>query len=54
MHSYCQGKKIFLTTRLLIESKRIDDIAGVIGHEIGHIRWALPGALKVMEQSSND
>ncbi|MBD23344.1 MAG: hypothetical protein CL572_06780 [Alphaproteobacteria bacterium] len=31
------GQKIFLTTRLLIESKKIDDIAGVIGHEIGHI-----------------
>ena len=31
------GEKIFLTTRLLIESRQIDDIAGVIGHEIGHI-----------------
>ena len=31
------GQKIFLTTQLLIESKQIDDIAGVIGHEIGHI-----------------
>ena len=31
------GQKIFLTTQLIIQSKRIDDLAGVIGHEIGHI-----------------
>ena len=52
MHLYCQGKK-FLTTRLLIESKRIDDIAGVIGHEIGHIIGGhFTQRLKAMEQSS--
>ena len=47
------GQKIFLTTRLLIESKRIDDIAGVIGHEIGHIIGGhFTQRLKAMEQSS--
>ena len=47
------GQKIFLTTRLLIESKRIDDIAGVIGHEIGHIIGGhFTQRIKAMEQSS--
>ena len=47
------GQKIFLTTRLLIESKKIDDIAGVIGHEIGHIIGGhFTQRLKAMEQSS--
>ncbi len=30
-------KKFFFTTELLLKSKRVDDIAGVISHEIGHI-----------------
>ena len=47
------GQKIFLTTRLLIESKKIDDILGVIGHEIGHILGGhFTQRIKAMEQSS--
>ena len=30
-------KKFFFTTELLLKSKTVDDIAGVISHEIGHI-----------------
>ena len=30
-------KKFFFTTELLLKSKGIDDLAGVISHEIGHI-----------------
>lgn len=30
-------KKFFFTTELLLKSKEIDDLAGVISHEIGHI-----------------
>ena len=30
-------KKFFFTTELLLKSKSVDDIAGVISHEIGHI-----------------
>ena len=47
------GQKIFLTTRLIIESKKIDDIAGVIGHEIGHIVGGhFTQRVKEMEKSS--
>lgn len=47
------GQKIFLTTRLIIESKKIDDIAGVIGHEIGHIVGGhFTQKVKEMEKSS--
>ena len=31
------GQKIFLTKGLLMKSKKIEDLAGVIAHEIGHI-----------------
>ena len=35
INAFMPGQKIFLTTRLLIESKKIDDLFfGVIGHEI--------------------
>ena len=30
-------KKFFFTTELLLKSKKVEDIAGVISHEIGHI-----------------
>ncbi|MAI76580.1 MAG: hypothetical protein CBC25_05180, partial [Pelagibacteraceae bacterium TMED65] len=30
-------RKFFFTTELLLKSKSIDDIAGVISHEIGHV-----------------
>ena len=30
-------KNFFFTTELLLKSKEVDDIAGVISHEIGHI-----------------
>ena len=33
------GQKIFLTKGLLMKSKKIEDLAGVIAHEIGHISW---------------
>ena len=47
------GQKIFLTTQLLIESKKIDDIAGVIGHEIGHIIGGhFTQRVKAMEKTS--
>ena len=47
------GEKIFLTTRLIIESRKIDDIAGVIGHEIGHIVGGhFTQRVKEMEKSS--
>ena len=47
------GQKIFLTTQLLIESKQIDDIAGVIGHEIGHIIGGhFTQRVKAMEKTS--
>ncbi len=32
-----KGPTIFITSELLIKTKTIDEIAGVIGHEIGHI-----------------
>ena len=31
------GQKIFLTKGLLMKSKKIEDLAGVIAHEMGHI-----------------
>ena len=31
------GQKIFLTKGLIMKSKKIEDLAGVIAHEIGHI-----------------
>ena len=31
------GPKIFITTELLIKTNSVDQIAGVIAHEIGHI-----------------
>ena len=31
------GQKFFFTTRLLLESRQLEDIAGIVGHEIGHI-----------------
>ena len=34
------GQKIFLTKGLLMKSKNIEDLAGVIAHEIGHMRRA--------------
>ena len=47
------GQKIFLTTRLIIESKKIDEIAGVIAHEIGHIVGGhFTQRVKEMEKSS--
>ena len=30
-------KKFFFTTELLLKSKNVEDVAGVISHEIGHI-----------------
>ena len=35
--SVIPGPKFFFTTQLLIESKNLEQIAGVIAHEIGHV-----------------
>ena len=31
------GQNFFFTTKLLIDSKTVDELAGVIAHEIGHV-----------------
>ncbi len=47
------GRKFFFTTRLLLESKQIDDIAGIIAHEIGHITGGhFTEKIKAAEKSS--
>ncbi|MFL2678843.1 MAG: M48 family metalloprotease [Alphaproteobacteria bacterium] len=47
------GQKIFITKGLIIESKGLEDIAGVIAHEIGHIVGGhFSNKMKAMEKSS--
>ena len=47
------GQKIFITKELLLESKKIEDIAGVIAHEIGHIVGGhFSNRVKALERSS--
>ncbi len=47
------GQKIFITKGLIIQSKELDDIAGVIAHEIGHIVGGhFSNKMKAMEKSS--
>ena len=47
------GQKFFITKELLLESKKIEDIAGVIAHEIGHIVGGhFSNRVKALERSS--
>ena len=46
-------QKIFVTKGLIMRSKKIEDLAGVIAHEIGHIVGGhFPGKAKAMEKAS--
>ena len=46
-------KNFFFTTRLLLESKTLDDIAGVLAHEIGHVEGGhFIQRMKSMEKTS--
>ncbi|MAZ46166.1 MAG: hypothetical protein CMM98_01115 [Rickettsiales bacterium] len=47
------GQKIFLTKGLLMKSKKIEDLAGVIAHEMGHIIGGhFSNKLKAAEKTS--
>ena len=47
------GQKIFITKGLIIQSKELEDIAGVIAHEIGHIVGGhFSNKMKAIEKSS--
>ena len=47
------GQKIFLTKGLLMKSKKIEDLAGVIAHEMGHIIGGhFSDKLKAVEKTS--